>query len=177
MGNDVRFALSGAVKWCAFVSAVIVIACGSMLHFAWEWSDRSPLVAVFAATNESTWEHLKLAFWPALALAPIHRVLYGPAPGWLTATTVRCVLPPFLIVVMFYGYTGLSGAHYLVADLAIFAVAIMAGELLGHAILAHEFGPNARRSSLALLLLATLLFSTLTFNPPDFFLFQAPPLP
>jgi hypothetical protein len=159
----------------AFLSAIVVISAGSLLHFAWEASGRSTLVALFAATNESTWEHLKLAFWPALALTPLQRQRYGPLPGWLPATAVRCLLPSLLIVALFYGYIALLGNHDLAADIAIFALAIFAGEFLGHALLAREFRPASRIGALGLLLLATLLFSTLTFWPPDFFLFHQPP--
>ena len=59
--------MSKVLKWRSFVSAIIVISSGSLLHFTWEWSGHSTVVAVFAATNESTWEHLKLAFWRARA--------------------------------------------------------------------------------------------------------------
>ena len=152
-----------------------MISAGSLLHFAWEWSGRSTVVAVFAATNESTWEHLKLAFWPALALTPIQRAIYGSSPGWLPATAIRCVLPSFVIVALFYGYTALLGSHYLEADLTIFAFAIFAGEFLGHGVLAHEFGSKSRIGAFGLLILATVLFSTLTFRPPDAFLFHEPP--
>lgn len=162
------------MKWCAFVSAVVVIVTGSLLHFAWEWSGRSSIVAVFAAINESTWEHLKLAFWPALALAPFQRKIYGELPGWLPATAVRCILPSILIVVLFHGYIAVVGNHHLVADLTIFAVAIFAGEFLGHATLKHEFAAKSRYSALGLLVLVAVLFSTLTFSPPDFFLFREP---
>lgn len=168
------FALNKAMKRRAFLSAIIVIAAGSLLHFAWEWSGRSTVVAVFAATNESTWEHLKLAFWPALAITPIQRALYGPLPGWLPVTAIRCILPAFMIVALFYGYTALLGDHHLAADLAIFAFAILAGEFLGHAILAHRFGSKARTGATVLVVFATVLFSTLTFSPPDSFLFEAP---
>jgi len=166
--------VSKTLKWRSFVSAIVVISAGSLLHFAWEWSGRSTVVAVFAATNESTWEHLKLAFWPALALAPIQRKLYGSFPGWLPATAIRCVLPSFVIVALFYGYIALLGSHHLAADLTIFALAIFAGEFLGHAVLTHEFSSKSRLGALVCLLLAAVLFSTLTFRPPDFFLFQAP---
>lgn len=162
------------MKRRAGLSAIVVISAGSLLHFAWEWSGRSTLVAVFAATNESTWEHLKLSFWPALALVPIQRSLYGPLPGWLPATAVRSILPSFLIVPLFYGYTALTGAHSLAADIAIFALSIFAGEFLGHALLTHEPGPRLRIPALVLLLLAAVLFSTLTFWPPNFFLFDPP---
>lgn len=166
--------MSEALKWRSFLSAIVVISAGSLLHFAWEWSGRSTLVAVVAATSESTWEHLKLAFWPALALAPIQRAIYGSEPGWLPATAIRCVVPSFVIVVLFYGYTAVVGTHHLAADLTIFAFAIVAGELLGHAVLRHEFGAASRTGAGGILILATLLFSTLTFRPPDCVLFREP---
>jgi hypothetical protein len=164
-----------ALKWRSLVSAIVVISAGSLLHFAWEWSGRRTVVAVFAATNESTWEHLKLAFWPALALTPIQRKIYGSFPGWLPATAIRCVLPSFVIVALFYGYNALIGSHHLAADLTIFAVAIFAGEFLGHAVLTHEFHSKSRISAFCLLVLATVLFSTLTFRSPNSFLFHEPP--
>lgn len=162
------------MKRRAFWSVIVVISAGSLLHFAWEWSGRSTVVAVIAATNESTWEHLKLAFWPALALAPLQRKLYGACPGWLPATAIRCILPSLSIVGLFYGYTALAGSHHLVADLTVFAVAILVGEFLGHAMLTREFGPGVRTGALAALIVATALFSTLTFRPPDAFLFREP---
>lgn len=159
------------------LSALVVFLAGSTLHFVWEWSGRNMIVAIFAATNESTWEHLKLAFWPALALAPIQRMIYGVFPGWLPATAIRCLLPPGLIVALFHAYTALLGGHHLAADIAIFAIAILAGEGLGHAVLTRESGATARATALGLLVVMTVLFATLTFSPPDCFLFQVPVFP
>ena len=162
------------MKWRCLVSAVVVISAGCLLHFAWEWSGRNRVVAIIAASSESTWEHLKLAFWPALALSPVQRLVYGPFPGWLPATAICCLVPPCLIVALFYGYTALTGDHYLVADLAIFAIAILVGEFLGHSVLSREFGSKTRLAAFAFLAAATLAFSILTFNPPDVFLFHEP---
>jgi hypothetical protein len=169
-----RAVLNATMKWRAFWSAIVVISTGSLLHFAWEWSGRSAVVAIFAATNESTWEHLKLAFWPAFALTPLQHRIYGALPGWLPATAIRCVLPSFVIVTLFYGYTALLRTHHLVADITLFAIAIFVGEFLGHAVLTREFGARLRIGALCLLILATVLFSTLTFRPPNFFLFHPP---
>tara|TARA_R110000787_G_scaffold100487_1_gene205470 strand:- start:312 stop:827 length:516 start_codon:yes stop_codon:yes gene_type:complete len=165
------------MKWRAFLSSIMVISAGSLLHFAWEWSGRSTVVAVFAATNESTWEHLKLAFWPALALTPFQHKIYGSLPGLLPATAIRCMLPSFVIVAFFYGYTALLGRHHLAADLTVFAGAILVGEFFGHAMLTREFSAKVRRSALGLLVLSTVLFSTLTFRPLDSFLFHEPQAP
>lgn len=166
--------MSKTMKWRSFLSALVVIVVGSLLHFVWEWAGRNTFVAVFAATNESTWEHLKLAFWPALVLTPFQRRLYGSFPGWLPATAIRCTLPSFVIVALFYGYTALLGNHFLAADNAIFACAIFAGEFIGHAVLPHDSGPISNRCALGILVLLTILFATLTFNPPNSFLFRDP---
>lgn len=39
-------------------------ALGVLLHFLYEWSGGNTLAAAFSAVNESTWEHMKLLFFP-----------------------------------------------------------------------------------------------------------------
>jgi hypothetical protein len=124
--------------------------------------------------NESTWEHLKLAFWPALAVALIQRRLYGRPQGWLGATVLRVLVPPILIVLLFYGYVALIGRHYLLLDIAIFVVAVVIGEVLGDVVMWMRIGLGIRASALAVLVLSVLAFATLSFRPPAFFLFDEP---
>ena len=58
--------------------SVIISLSGSLLHFAFDVLGTWPPVALFAAVNESVWEHLKLAFWPSLTYALIEwRVFRG----------------------------------------------------------------------------------------------------
>lgn len=56
-------------------SAVFAIILGTILHFTYEWSGNNNLVGIFSSVNESTWEHLKLAFYPML-ITSIIRFLY-----------------------------------------------------------------------------------------------------
>jgi hypothetical protein len=156
------------------MSTLAVVLSGSLLHFAWEWSGRHFWVGIVAATNESTWEHLKLAFWPALVFAPIQRWIYGAYPGWLPATAIRCVFPSVLITTLFYGYTALLVAHHLVADILVFVMAVFLGELLGHSMLPRESGRRIRSASALVVVVAAIAFSTLTYSPPDSFLFRLP---
>ncbi len=51
------------------IGIIFIVFLGSMLHFTFELSGRNPLVGIFPAVNESVWEHLKLAFWPAMLYA------------------------------------------------------------------------------------------------------------
>lgn len=155
-------------------STLVVVMVGSLLHFAWAWSGRSSIVAVFAATNESTWEHLKIAFWPALLLSLFHRWFYGTLPGWLIATAICSLLPPLLIVGLFYGYTALLGTNHIALDIATFVVAVFAGELLGHSVMAARTVLGLRVAAVAVLMIAVVAFSTLSFKPPSWFLFKDP---
>ena len=43
---------------------LFTIALGTLLHFTYDISGNSDFVAIFSAVNESTWEHLKLLFFP-----------------------------------------------------------------------------------------------------------------
>ena len=155
-------------------STLAVVTIGSLLHFAWDWSGRNSVVAIFAAMNESTWEHLKMAFWPALLLSPLQRWMYGAMPGLLAATAVRTLLPPALIVVLFHGYTALAGTNHLVLDIAIFVVAVFAGELVGHRLMPRRPTSRVRVAAAVALVVALAAFSTLSCVRPSSFLFADP---
>ncbi|HEX6250024.1 MAG TPA: DUF6512 family protein [Gemmatimonadaceae bacterium] len=155
-------------------STLVVVVLGVLLHFAWEWSNESPVVAVFAATSESTWEHLKLAFWPALWLAPIQRWLYGRPPGWLMATAIRTLVPPAVIIGLFYGYTSILDTNYLALDIGTFVAAVLTGEYAGHSVIDRHLTRATRSGVLVLLAISVTAFSILTFHPPSWFLFEDP---
>ena len=44
---------------------------GTLLHFVYEWSGGNRVIAAFSAINESTWEHMKLLFFPALLFTAV----------------------------------------------------------------------------------------------------------
>jgi hypothetical protein len=124
--------------------------------------------------NESTWEHLKMAFWPALLLSPIQRWLYGAVPGLLLAAAICSLVPPLLIILLFYGYTSILGENHIALDIATFAVAVFFGESLGHLVMPRRTAVGLRVTAAGVLLIAVVAFSTLSFKPPPWFLFEDP---
>ena len=44
--------------------ALFTAALGTLLHFTYDWSGGWSVAAAFSAVNESTWEHMKLLFFP-----------------------------------------------------------------------------------------------------------------
>ena len=49
---------------------------GTLLHFLYDWFDKSLVVAPFSSVNESTWEHMKLLFWPMFIYAIIQSFFF-----------------------------------------------------------------------------------------------------
>ena len=58
-------------KGTFFIGFAFTSLLGTLLHFVFEWSGNNRIVAVFSAVNESTAEHLKLLFWPAVLMGVI----------------------------------------------------------------------------------------------------------
>ena len=48
---------------------ILTLILGTLLHFLYEWTGYNYLVGFISPVNESTWEHLKLLFFPVLFLS------------------------------------------------------------------------------------------------------------
>ena len=57
-------------KW-EIAEFIFIAIVGTLLHFVYDWSGQNPAVGIIAPVSESTWEHLKLLFFPFLLLLVI----------------------------------------------------------------------------------------------------------
>ncbi len=147
---------------------LFIVALGFFLHFAYELSGESQIVALFAAVNESVWEHLKLAFWPALLYAIIeYPFIKNDSNNFLIAKTASLYITPIIIVFLFYSYKALFGEHNLFIDISIFILAIIIGQLVSYKILTSPQLPRVYSIiSLVALLVIISVFLLFTFYPP-----------
>jgi hypothetical protein len=163
------------LRWELAGIAWIILA-GSALHFAFEWANYWRPAALIAAVNESTWEHLKLGFWPGLAFALVeYPFISKSVNNFWAAKALGLLSMPTVIVVLFYGYTALAGQNYLLADTMTFILAVIIGQLVSYRFLvAGEIRPAIQRYGLIGLAVMAVAFSLLTYYPPRFFLFEDP---
>ena len=99
-------------------------AAGVLLHFTYDWSGGNVLAAVFSAVNESTWEHMKLLFFPLFLCALVEMCVLGKNyPNFPAVRAVSTLAGLALIPVLYYTYTGVLGRHLLWADIAVFFLA------------------------------------------------------
>lgn len=59
------------LKKFALWGTILVLIVGTLSHFVYEWSEKNRFTAAFFPTNESTWEHMKLLFFPMLTFVLI----------------------------------------------------------------------------------------------------------
>ena len=90
--------------------ALFTAALGTLLHFVYDWSGGWGAAAAFSAVNESTWEHMKLLFFPMFLFSVVQVCCLGRNyPNFLAARGVSTVTGVALIPVLFYTYTGVLG--------------------------------------------------------------------
>ena len=154
--------------------ALFTAAMGTLLHFVYDWSGGWGAAAAFSAVNESTWEHMKLLFFPSFLYFLLEYKKYGSSSkDLLTARTLGLFCGLAFIPVSFYTYTGVIGKGFFPVDIAIFAVSVFLTFYASTRFLAH---PLKLTTFTAFLLLFALLaaFLTFTFFPPHIQLFLDP---
>ena len=66
-----------SLKWFCIIGAVTTIILGIVSHFVYDWTGGNFFVGLFFPVNESTWEHMKLLYFPLL--------LFALVLGWVPA--------------------------------------------------------------------------------------------
>lgn len=110
------------------LEGVIISVVGTLLHFAYNWSRKNKRVGIIAAVNESTWEHTKIAIFPMFAAMFVDGFWWSEAPNYFVSKFLSVVAVMLLIPLLFYGYRLFSSKSILVIDIAIFYIAIFAGQ-------------------------------------------------
>lgn len=155
-------------------SAIFVAIVGTLLHFLFEWSNNNYIVGAISAVNESTWEHLKILFFPMLLTTIVGYFIYRKTfSNFICAKTIGIISAMAFIIIFFYTYTGIVGDNFAFLDILSFFVAIIIGEFISYIILRNNIECN-KTISVIILLILTLGFVFFTFNPPKIGLFQDP---
>lgn len=154
---------------------VFINVVGALLHFVFVWFGRWRPLALIAAANESTWEHLKIAFWPASCFGLIeYHYLKKKTNNFLLAKTLSLYTMPLLIILLFYGYLWIIGHDVFLLDILIFIVAIGVGQLVSYKLLTSRSSAGFNNLASILLLILILAFVLFTFFPPRVVLFKDP---
>lgn len=157
----------GAARW-ELAGVLFILGTGAALHFAFDWSHGFKLIAPFVAVNESVWEHLKMAFWPAVMWALLERVpLRGRVNNFPLAKTSGILVLTFAIAAFYYGYSSVLGYGILAIDAGLFVLCVLGGQFLSYRMLTgDERSPYLNRIAPLALIAVGIVFTVFTFVPP-----------
>jgi len=162
---------------CWTFSVIFTWILGTILHFTYDWSNQNAIVGVFSAINESTWEHLKLLFFPMLITTIIGYFYIGKKiPDFLCAKTCGIVGSMLFVIVFFYTYTGVIGRNFSFLDIGSFFVAVLLGEYVAYKIIT-SVNTNFKCDKNWAIIILTLLFMSFvifTYFTPQIGLFKDP---
>ena len=148
---------------------------GTLLHFLYEWTDNSILVAPFSGVNESTWEHMKLIFWPMLLFAIVESFFFKDQNDFYSIKLKGILLGIFLIPLIFYMSNGIFGKTPDSFNIAIFFISALSAYIYeAHLLKKERKNYLSNKSAVLLLLLIALSFIFFTFFPPEIALFEDP---
>ena len=163
--------------WWELAGFLWICAAGTLLHFLYDWSGGNVIAAAFSGVNESTWEHMKLLFFPILLFSVVQVCVMGRNyPNLLAVRALSVLAGLVLIPVLFYTYTGALGVQESWANIAIFYVTALACFLLDFAFLSRGrlSAPWQQIAGLVILWVLAFSFVWFTFRPLKFPLWQDP---
>lgn len=156
----------------------IVSLLGTLLHFLYDWSNQNVVIAPFSAVNESTWEHMKILFFPLFAFALVqNKKISLHYENFLCVKTVGILTGVILVPIIFYTANGAFGKTPDWVNILIFFVANAGAFLAEYLLFTKTKGAtkcNSKWIPLAILITVALLFVIFTFVPPQIPLFADP---
>ncbi len=157
---------------CGFVATSLL---GTLLHFLFEWTNKTPIAAAFCAVNESTWEHMKILFFPMLLFAVVQGFFFREYDNFWNIKLRSISIGLTAVPVLFYTYNGAIGKSPDWMNILIFFIAAAAA--YGTEYISLTKG-KARcsypKTGLAALCLLAGLFILCTFVTPKIGIFRDP---
>ena len=157
-----------------FGGLTFATALGTILHFLLNWTGWV-FVAPISAVNDSTWEHMKILFFPMLIFALIQYPFFKEeAPGFWWIKWIGTLIGVGAIPILFYTYNGAFGKSPDWVNILFFFLAAGIGYYVEGVLFRKGFAPRLSFIPICLLVATAVAFSVFTFAPPQLPLFQDP---
>lgn len=146
---------------------IIVCGLGILSHFLYDWSGQNVLVGFFTSINESTWEHLKLLFFPMVFISILETLLFKKKlKDFIPARTFGILSGMAFIIIVFYTFWGISGKLIDFVNVTIYIMAVY------FAFRTEKFLRDNKKLPdlcicIAILISITLLFIIFTLHSPE----------
>lgn len=155
------------------IGLIFTLTMSFILHFLYEWSGESKIIAMFSATNESVWEHGKLLFIPFIFYSIVEYFILRPKNigSYLTAKAVPLISCIPLMIAIFYTYTGVIGYNVGWVDITMSIGIVLWMNIYSFYTLINEKYKKGSIFLLIIVLIILILIIVFTYFPPNLPLF------
>ena len=148
---------------------------GTLLHFLYDWLGGADWIAPFSGVNESTWEHMKLLFWPMLLFAIVEGRFFRERRDFWCVKLRGILLGLVTIPILFYTYNGAIGRSPDWLNIAIFFLSAAIAYLYeARAFNRSKTACKHPKLAITILCLIAFLFVVFTFRTPPIGIFADP---
>ena len=162
----------GLWQWIGFGVAA---AGGTLLHFLYDWLGKAAWIAPFSGVNESTWEHMKLLFWPTFIFAIAQSFFFRDREDFWCVKLRGILFGLALIPIIFYTYNGVIGKSPGWLNIALFFISAAAAYIYETRLFNSEkVRCRSPKIAFALLCIIGILFAVFTFRTPELGIFLDP---
>ena len=148
---------------------------GTLLHFLYDWLGEAKWIAPFSGVNESTWEHMKLLFWPMFLFSAVESLFFRERENFWCVKLRGTLLGIGLIPIMFYTYNGVIGKSPDYINISIFFLSAA----IAYIYETRQFNNGTvvckkPKAAFSLLCAIAVMFVVFTFITPNLGIFKDP---
>lgn len=161
--------------WFLIISIICISILGTLSHFLYDICNHNKVIGLFAAVNESTWEHIKIALTPTFLWGLLDGFLYGLNGNYFLAKLLSILTIIILMPLLFYGHKHIAKRDYFIFDIATFYIVVISSQLVFYFIVNLDY-INFIVSYISCIGLFIVFgsYMTLTLLPLKNFLFKDP---
>ena len=162
-------------KFCV-IGFLVTTVLGIISHFVYDWTGGGFLIGLFFPVNESTWEHMKLLFFPMFLFVLIAgKRIERQYPCIYNAMFTGILVGLALIPTLFYTYSGILGYNVAWANIAVYIISVLVAYYVVYRVAMSCKNKDSKVLRIVMygLVVAFMIF---TVYSPEIGLFQVPPV-
>lgn len=175
--------------WHFIFGGIFVSLAGSMCHFLYQWTNCNPVVGLFVAVNESTFEHTKILVFPVLLFYVVdftilnfpsffydrHSFIIELVAHTISAAVSACV-GVFSVIAGYYVLSDWLHYEHMWSDITLFVISAFVAQLMGW-VCGSYLEPTLFKVIFAAFVILVIGFCHIHFtvSPPEWqFIFRDP---
>ena len=163
------------IKLWQLIGFATVSFLGTILHFLFDWLNKPTWIAPFSGVNESTWEHMKLLFWPMFIFAILQCFFFTEEKCYWCVKLKGTLIGLGLVPILFYTFNGVIGTSPDWINIAIFFVSVAFAYLYeSHQLVTCAASCKNSHFAFFVLWFFAILFVVFTFKTPKLNIFKDP---